>query len=168
MSRKNEQMVTSFLKESSRSRNLKSSKYLRDTHYSFKNPNMGSSKASNQFEKRGYDGDKENRRLANGARRSRDASGIKNYVVEELHTESVSKDGSEVEDYQIYSLRSELDRLKRDKAMKEKEMEMTKREMKCIKTSLARNQKFLMELKDEMLEAKTKSFAGSLNMKELL
>lgn len=70
---------------------------------------------------------------------------------------------------QLLTLRAELERLKEDKASREVEMEITKREMVSIKSSLARNQKFLMELKDEMLDAKTKKFSKrSMNMKNLL
>ena len=68
----------------------------------------------------------------------------------------------------IYNLKHELEKLKRDKQQKEVEMENTKREMMSIKTSLARNQQFLMELKGEMLEAKNRSFAGVLSMNDLL
>ena len=56
----------------------------------------------------------------------------------------------------------------RDKVQKEVEMENTKREMMSIKTSLARNQQFLMELKGEMMEAKNRTFAGVLSMNDLL
>lgn len=70
---------------------------------------------------------------------------------------------------QLLTLRAELERLKEDKANREAEMEITKREMVNIKSSLARNQRFLMELKDEMLDAKTKKFGKSvLNMKNLM
>lgn len=70
---------------------------------------------------------------------------------------------------QLLTLRAELERLKEDKANREAEMQMTKREMVNIKSSLARNQRFLMELKDEMLDAKTKKFGSdAMNMKNLL
>lgn len=70
---------------------------------------------------------------------------------------------------QLLTLRAELERLKEDKANREAEMELTKREMVNIKSSLARNQKFLMELKDEMLDAKTKKFGKNvMNMKNLM
>jgi len=176
MMRKNEKLTNSIIREPER--NIRSSKYLKDTHYTFKTPNMTNSGINNKNmspkdsilaseNKENFGGQNQNQ---NRLRRSLEnySRDIKNYVVEEVKEESVLSENDKKDDIQLYTLRSELDRLKRDKAQKEKEMELTKREMKCIKTTLVRNQKFLMELKDEMLEAKSKSFAGVLSMKDLL
>ena len=66
-----------------------------------------------------------------------------------------------VEQIHIKELKTELNYLKQDKYDKEKQIYNKKSEMDQIKLNLALNQQFLLELKDEMMEASQKTLGIS-------
>jgi len=69
----------------------------------------------------------------------------------------------DIPEEELLNLRSEIDQLRKEKELREKEFHRTNREMKEIKSSLRANQEFLLALKKDMVHAQTGSNNGPVD-----